>query len=72
MANPIRIRPQVEGEIVEAMASYEMRSPGLGRSFYRRYVEILTVLSERPEAGKKNGPGRKSPWGRALTRSASS
>jgi hypothetical protein len=53
MAYPIRVRPQVEGEIVEAMAWYERRSPGLGRSFYRTHVGVLTLIAENPELYSK-------------------
>ena len=31
------------------MAWYELRSPGLGFAFYRTYVDVLSVISERPE-----------------------
>jgi hypothetical protein len=41
VAYPIRVRPQVEGEIVEAMAWYELRAPGLGSKFYRTYLGVL-------------------------------
>jgi plasmid stabilization system protein ParE len=53
MAYPIRVRPQVEGEIVEAMAWYERRSPGLGRSFYRTHLGVLTLIAENPELYSK-------------------
>jgi hypothetical protein len=53
VAYPIRVRPQVEGEIVEAMAWYELRSPGLGAMFYRTYVGVLSILAESPELYRK-------------------
>jgi toxin ParE1/3/4 len=49
VAYPIRVRPQVEGEIVEAMAWYEQRSRGLGVAFYRTYLEVLTRIADTPE-----------------------
>ena len=53
MAYPIRVRPQVEGEIIEAMAWYELRSPGLGSEFYRAYLGVLSVIAERPALYRK-------------------
>jgi toxin ParE1/3/4 len=49
----IRVRPQVEGEIVEAMAWYELRSEGLGLEFYRTYLSVLSVIGENPELYRK-------------------
>ena len=49
MAYPVRIRPQVEAEIVEAMAWYSERVPGLDQDFYRTFLGILSNLSESPE-----------------------
>jgi plasmid stabilization system protein ParE len=53
MVYPIRVRPQVEGEIVEAMAWYERRAPELGLEFYRTYLEVLTRIAENPELYRK-------------------
>ena len=50
---PIRVRPEVEGEIVEAMAWYELRSIGLGSEFYRTYLSVLSVLAENPRLSRK-------------------
>lgn len=50
MAHPIRIRPQVEAEIHEAMVWYGDRVPGLDGEFYRTVGEMLTRISDTPEA----------------------
>jgi plasmid stabilization system protein ParE len=50
---PIRVRPQVEGEIVEAMAWYHLRSEQLDLAFYRAYADVLSVISETPELYRK-------------------
>lgn len=50
---PIRVRPQVEGEIVDVMAWYEARSPGLGPEFYRTYVGVLSDVAESPTRYRK-------------------
>ena len=50
---PIHLRPQVEGEIVEAMSWYELRSPGLGSLFYRTFLGVLSILAESPELYRK-------------------
>lgn len=50
MAHPIRIRPQVEAEIHEAMVWYGDRVPGLDREFYRTVGEMLARISETPGA----------------------
>lgn len=46
-------QPQVEGEIVEAMAWYELHSAGLGLEFYRAYLDVLSVIHESPELYRK-------------------
>jgi plasmid stabilization system protein ParE len=53
VAYPIRVRPQVEGEIVEAMAWYELRAPGLGSEFYRTYLGVLSLIAESPKIYRK-------------------
>ena len=53
MAYPIRVRPQAEGEIIEAMAWYEARSPGLGQDFYRTFLGTLMLISEHPRVYRK-------------------
>lgn len=49
MAFPIRVRPQVEGEILEAMAWYQDRAPALDLAFYQAYLDVLSVIAETPE-----------------------
>jgi len=49
----IRVRPLVEAEILEAMAWYQGRSPGLERAFYRAYLDVLVLVSEAPELYQK-------------------
>ncbi|NJD20730.1 MAG: type II toxin-antitoxin system RelE/ParE family toxin [Gemmatimonadetes bacterium] len=50
MAHPIRIRPQVEAEISEAMAWYGDRVPGLDGAFLRALTVALVRVSEVPES----------------------
>ena len=40
----IRVRPQVEAEIQEAMAWYGERAPGLDRIFHRTVLDVLFRL----------------------------
>jgi plasmid stabilization system protein ParE len=46
---PIRLRPQVEREIVEAMAWYESRSEGLGVAFWWACAQTLFLVADNPE-----------------------
>jgi plasmid stabilization system protein ParE len=46
---PIRLRPQVEDEVTEAMAWYQGRRSGLELDFYRTFLEVLDVIAESPD-----------------------
>lgn len=49
MAYPIRVRPQVESEIADAMAWYGGRALGLDRDFYGVFLDVLSSIAESPE-----------------------
>ena len=49
MPFPIRVRPQVEADIQEAMAWYGERAPGLDRAFHQAVLDALVRLCESPE-----------------------
>jgi len=44
----IRLRPEVETEVLEAMAWYQARASGVDRDFYRAFRDIVTSLEEAP------------------------
>jgi plasmid stabilization system protein ParE len=45
----IRLRPEVETEVLEAMAWYQERPSGVDRDFYRAFRDTLTSLEEAPK-----------------------
>jgi plasmid stabilization system protein ParE len=45
----IRLRPEVETEVLEAMAWYQDRASGVDRDFYRTFHDTLASLRESPE-----------------------
>ncbi|MCG8466859.1 MAG: type II toxin-antitoxin system RelE/ParE family toxin [Gemmatimonadetes bacterium] len=49
MAYPIRVRPQVETELDDAMAWYGARAAGLDRDFYKTFLDVLASIAESPE-----------------------
>ena len=53
MPLPVRVRPQVEGEIIEAMAWYQSRAPGVDLAFYRAFLGVLEAIGETPKLYRK-------------------
>ena len=49
MSYPVRFRPQVADEVIEAMAWYSTRSPGLDTAFFRAFEIATKSLGEQPE-----------------------
>jgi len=46
---PLRLRPQVEAEIADAMVWYGSRAPGLDQDFYGKFLDVLSSIAESPE-----------------------
>ena len=53
MSFPVRFRPQVSDEIIEAMAWYADRSPGLETAFFRTFEAAARSLADQPERYRK-------------------
>jgi len=50
---PVRLRPQVEDEVREAMRWYRNRVPGLEKELYAASLEGVSAIAEAPEAYRK-------------------
>lgn len=50
MSRAIRLRPQAEAELIEAVLWYEARGPGLGAEFGRAFEAALSAIERNPLA----------------------
>jgi hypothetical protein len=50
---PVRLRPQVEDEVREAMRWYRNRVPGLEEELYAAFLEGVSAIAEAPEAYRR-------------------
>ena len=53
MVYPVRVRPEVEAEIVDAMAWYQSRAAGIDLAFFRAFLDVLGLVQENPELYRK-------------------
>jgi plasmid stabilization system protein ParE len=50
-ARQVQLHVAAQAELVDAIAYYEARAPGLGEQFYAEARRILSLIAEHPEIG---------------------
>jgi plasmid stabilization system protein ParE len=62
MSWQLKFRPEVEQELADASAWYEMRQPGLGSEFIEEIIRVWDALAENPFLHSRRHPTKNLRW----------